>query len=353
MDERLHFLTDDYKIADICDDYISLTYTESFRSCGEFECVLSMSRRVIPKEGDVVLCGERLVYIIESICRDTAKGTVTLKGKGILSYFGRRIVSAPMNGSLRCELLIGTLVNIYGTDAVPGTLAFEYPAKFAIADIAVEEGNLLSAIEEIAETWNLGLSLRYDFDAEKFIFSVPPVCDRCIGNTEGNAPIFLSEGFDTIESSLFTRDLSGYVNSVTVRGGEKEDGTFYTTTVFASDFTFDDGFDDSLQPIRESFVRSGIGMGIYMSENSDGTEILDEDAYLKALATRGRTELARYRPRGEISASVSYDTVKDIAVGDRCTLFSPATDVESVTVTEKRCDIFEGNVSYSVLLAVS
>lgn len=352
MDERLHFLTEDYKIADICDDYVSLYYTEAFRSCGKLTCVLPLSRGVIPQVGDAVLCGERLVYIIDSVKRDTAKGTVTLEGSGILSYLGRRIVSAPENGDLRCELLIGRLVSTYGAEAVPGTLAFEYPAKFDIADIAVEEGNLLSAIEEIAETWNLGLSLRYDFDAEKFVFSVLPIRDRRIGNTGGNEPVFLSEGFDTVGSTVATRDLSGYKNRVTVRGAQKEDGTYYTVTVPASDFDFGDGFDDSVRPVQEIFVRSGIGTGIYITSNSDGTETFNEDAYLKALTTRGRTELARHRPVQNIAASVSYGTVKDIAVGDRCTLFSPATDVQEVTVTEKRCRIEGGRASYSVILAM-
>lgn len=348
MDERLHFLTDDYKIADVCDDYISLTYSEAFRTSGEFTCVMSASRGVIPQVGTAVLCGERLVYIINSVKRDMAMGTVTLEGSGILSYFGRRVISSPVKKNLRCELLVGELVSTYGADALPGTLELEYPAKFAVADIAVEEGNLLSAIEEIAETWNLGLSLSYDFDAEQFVFSAPSVRNRCIGNTAGNTPVFLSEGFDTVDSTVAARDLSGYKNRVTVRGAQKEDGTYYTVTVPASDFDFADGFDDSVQPVREIFVRSGIGAGIYTTEN--GT--FDEDAYLKALTTRGRIELARHRPIQNIASSVSYSVVKEIVVGDRCTLFSPATDVQEVTVTEKRCHISGGHASYSVTLAM-
>lgn len=348
MESTLHFLTDGYKLAALCDDYISLSYSESFCDCGEVTCVLPQSREYIPEVGDLLLCGERLVYIVESVTRDTAKGTVTLRGSGILSYLGHRIVNSAGRVYAKCEGLIENLVQLNALTAVPGTLEIDSPESDESVDIVIEEGNLLGIIREIAAIWGRGLSLVYDFEAEKFIFSVTNTRDRCLGSSE--APIFLSEGFDTVCATAASTDITGYVNSVTVRGGQRDDGIYYRVTVSAADYDFGDGFDDSAYPARQLFVRSGIGMGIYTTKNADGTTTFDEDAYLAALRTRGRQELASHRPTYGITASLSASAAKEISVGDRCTLFSPATDVQEVCVMEKRCDIAEGCAVYSAVL---
>lgn len=349
MEDTVRFLTADYKLADVCDDFVSLSYSDAFCDCGEFTCVLPADRKYIPEKETPVLCGDGLVYIVEKTETDTVSETVTLSGRGILSYLARRVIIGAGKLYMRCEELIETLVLLHGAAAVPGTLEYASPVSHETVNTVIENGNLLNCIKEIAGMWGRGLSLKYDFDKEKFIFSVPFVRDRRLGSSD--SPVFLSEGFDTVSDAASSADLSGYINKVWVRGAQKPDGTYYMASVRAQDYDFGDSFDDSSKKLRELYVKSGIGTGVYTETGDDGVSVLDESAYLEALRTRGRSELARHRPGYRISARLSAGAAKELSPGDRCTLFSPVTPLQEVRVTEKTVTVAKGCVKYGAELS--
>ena len=183
--------------------------------------------------------------------------------------------------------------------------------------------------------FSAGLRTEYDFSEGKFIFSVRTFRDRTLGSGADEC-VFLSEGFDTAAAVSTDTDLSDYRNYATVRGAQKEDGSYYTVTVSAGAYSFGDSFVDVGQARREIYVKSGIGVGIYTSVNESGAKVFDEAGYLAALRTRGRQELAAHRPKREISAQIMQSAAEGIEVGDICTLFSLAADISAVRVMGKR-----------------
>ena len=95
----IRFLGKDLKIKSVCDDFVRLEYSEEFRAPGEFSCTLSLDRAYIPAIGEYALIGESALYVIEGVGRDTGAGTARISGRGILSFFSRRILPVTVKNS--------------------------------------------------------------------------------------------------------------------------------------------------------------------------------------------------------------------------------------------------------------
>lgn len=330
----IRFLGKDLKIKSVCDDFVRLEYSEEFRAPGEFSCTLSLDRAYIPAIGEYALIGESALYVIEGVGRDTGAGTARISGRGILSFFSRRILPVTVKNSCPFDSAVYGLAMAYGLSAFPKSLTVKQGSAGESAVIVHEPGNLLSVMTDAVRPFSAGFRTEYDFSAEKFVFSVRTFRDRTLGSGADEC-VFLSEGFDTAAAVSTDTDLSDYRNYATVRGAQKEDGSYYTVTVSAGAYSFGDSFVDVGQARREIYVKSGIGVGIYTSVNESGAKVFDEAGYLAALRTRGRQELAAHRPKREISAQIMPSAAEGIEVGDICTLFSPASDISAVRVMGK------------------
>ena len=240
-----------------------------------------------------------------------------------------------MKNSCPFDSAVYGLAMAYGMSAFPKSLTVKQGSAGESAVIVHEPGNLLSVMTDAVRPFSAGFRTEYDFSAEKFVFSVRTFRDRTLGSGADEC-VFLSEGFDTAAAVSTVTDLADYRNYATVRGAQKEDGSYYTVTVSSGAYSFGDSFVDVGQARREIYVKSGIGVGIYTTVNESGAKVFDEAGYLAALRTRGRQELATHRPKREISAQIMQSAAEGIEVGDICTLFSPAADISAVRVMGKK-----------------
>ena len=342
----IHFLDPSLNIERICDDHVSLTYTEEFAGAGDFMCVLSLGAGYVPSVGDFVLCDGRLLYVVDSVARDTGAGTVKITGRGALSLLSRRIIPNTSGAYGRCDSLARTYINRYGLDALPAPVGFVLDNNAPMYSGTVNAGSLLEALEGLSSPWKRGISLDYSPLTGRFTFSMKAKRDRRLGSESDFDAVFLAENFGTLTFAKSTFDKSRYANSVTVRGAEKDDGTHYSVTVDAADMDFPDSFDDSASEVREGYVASGIGVGIYTTRDENNVPDFDEEAYLDALRMRGRQYLAVHRPTLTVEAGISPECAADIVPGDVCTLCSDAWDGNSATVIKKICKIEDGTATY-------
>lgn len=338
------FLDAQLNVAFVCDDYISLRFTERFGAEGEFECVLAASCGYIPVADSYALCGSGRYYVIDRVERNSATGEVTVGGRGILALLGRRIVPIIQPFRRSVERLVCHLAQSYAADAFPAPLEVGGVGQGTDADIVVDAGNLLDRMKRLATTVSKGLRLTYSPSYSKFIFELYDEKDRRLRNTAGNVPLLLSERAGTVGAVSAVTDKSDYQNRVTVRGSAGKAGAYHTVTVSASDYTFRDGYDDAAEVIREGYVNSGIGVSLYTSEDENGAEVFDSDGFFSALRERGREQLALHRVRRSLTATLTGDG-RDAQVGDVCTFFTEVSGVTSVLVTAKEYTVKDGRIS--------
>ena len=340
----IFFLDSDMKISGVCDDYISLRFTEEFSAEGEFECVLRTATKV-PEVDSLVMCGG-FVYAVEQLSLDTARGEVCVRGRGILSLLGRRSIPYTLPLRRNVERIVNYLVRNFASDVLSAPLEVGEIGAETDANVVVEAGNLLVRLKLLAASVMKGLRLRYNTAQGKFTFELYDRRDRRIANTDGNEPFLLSEGFGTLGALVALTDKSGYINRVNVRASAGGNDVYSLVTVDAASYDFPDGYDDSAEEIREGYVRSGIGVSFYTSEDEDGNEVFDSDGYYAAIREYGRQYLSGHRVRRELKAQLV--DAQSVDVGDVCSLNSPAADVSAVLITAKEYSYKNGKLSCSV-----
>ena len=125
----IRFLGKDLKIKSVCDDFVRLEYSEEFRAPGEFSCTLSLDRAYIPAIGEYALIGESALYVIEGVGRDTGAGTARISGRGILSFFSRRILPVTVKNSCPFDSAVYGLAMAYGMSAFPKSLTVKHEVR--------------------------------------------------------------------------------------------------------------------------------------------------------------------------------------------------------------------------------
>lgn len=337
----LCFLDSDMNISAVCGDYISLRFTEEFSDEGELECILAHGHNIPPVDS-LVTCGG-FIYVIEQIDTDTARGQVCVRGHGILSFLGRRCIPLPLPLHRSLEQTVGYLANNYAADALPAPLEVGEIGDTADSHIVVDAGNLLVRLKQLASSVMKGLRLTYSTAEGKFIFELYDRTDRRTGSTTPNDALLLSERLGTLGSVSYSYDKSDYINRVKVSASSGTAGSYTVVTVNASSYTFPDGFDDSAETIRECFVRSGIGVSLYTSEDENGNEVFDRAGYQAAIQEYGRQYLAKHRVRRILRANLPLGS--DAAVGDVCSLHTTAADVNAALITSKEYTVKSGRIS--------
>lgn len=351
MDElTVRFLDSSMKVKAICTDIVSLRFSGEFCGAGEFECVLPASAADVPEPDEYVLCGDGLIFVAERVSRSSITGEISVRGRGILSLLSRRIVPRGFMQIRSVENEACDLVRHYARSLFPAPLDIAVPTAGPSAQLVVEAGDLYERVTHLVSSVQKGVSLRWDGVAGRFEFAVFEGVDRRLANAVGNDPAFLSEGFGTIGGVSRVIDRSKYLNRVTVRGSLKSDGTVYMTSVNAEDYTFPDGRDDSTEPLREGYVKSGIGVSMFTSVDESGERVFDRDGYYAALRERGRQELALHRISLTLEASLLGGGGGDVDVGDVCTLSTPVSDVSVVRVIKKEYEYKNGRAKCTVQL---
>ena len=333
MNERtLFFLDDSLSVVSVCDEVISLEYSELFCGAGDFECVVPASGAAALSPDGYVMTGDGLVYAVESIGRDSENGTAAIRAKGLLSLFSRRVIPESFAAKKTPEGCISYLAQTYGASALPGELEARFDDEGAQRDFAIESGSLTDRLVRIASSASKGLRLTYNSSRELFFLDIFDGTDKTLGGASGVEPVFLSESFGTVCGVRDISDRSRYINRVIVRGAQNSAGDAESVTVDAADCGFSDGIDDSAEKTRESFVQSAIGKSLYTTAVVLGDPIFDSAGYTAALRERGRQELSLHRVCRTLEAELIGDAPSYAEVGDICTLSSGATDVQTAQI---------------------
>lgn len=346
-DYLICFLNGDMKIDSVCGDYISLRFTEEFASEGEFECVLCAGSK-LPAVDSIVMCDGGRMYVVEQFDLDTKRGEVYVRGRGILSFLGRR--SVPYDIPLRksVERIVTYLVRNFASDVLPAPLEVGEVGAGTDSDAVVEAGNLLVRMKLLASSVMKGIRLRYGASQGKFIFELYDGNDRRISNPDTNAPVLLSEGNGTLCALRTVTDKSEYLNRVRVRASAGTAGTYNVVTVNASSYSFPDGYDDSADQVREGYVRSGIGASFYTSQDENGNEVFDSAGYYSAIREYGRQYLSKHRVRRELSAGLADPEA--VSVGDMCSVSTAAADISAALITAKEYTVKNGRLSCNAFM---
>lgn len=326
----------------ICTDFISLCYTSLFCGAGEIECVLAASSEAVPETDEYILTDTGDLFVVEQVARSTVTGQIAVRGKGVLSLLSRRIVPRGYTHRYSVEAEACRIVKGYGAAVFPAPLEVETPESTPAADLVVEAGDLLERVTHLVASARKGIRLTWNEGTGKFVFAVSSGTDRRLANAGGNDALYLSEGFGTLGGVCEVFDKSRYENRVTVRGSMASDGTVYTATVNAADYTFPDGFDDSAEALREGYVKSGIGVTMFTSRDESGERIFDREGYFAALRERGRQELALHRPALTLEAILTGGAEDKAQPGDVCTISSAATGAGVVRVIKKKYEFKSG-----------
>jgi len=108
------FSIEEKKLLFVTDLCLSLTVEEEFQDTGRFEAVLPLSG--IPEvEPETLLSARGLWFVVETVRRSPEEGTQTLSGRGILSYFARKVIPEHLTYRRTPEDTVLLLSHAYGS----------------------------------------------------------------------------------------------------------------------------------------------------------------------------------------------------------------------------------------------
>ena len=283
------------RLCGIADRIDALTATECFDDAGAFSLAAPLGEaKRFAVEQLLLIPGVGDGFVVERIREDLAAGTVTVSGRGALSYFARCAIPETIVCAGGAEALLCFLAEEYGAEALPGPLALETCGRTETVDAAPGRIQLLSAMRRLCAEAGVGMRLRLDGAERRFVFSVR-------GRTPGAA--FLSRSLGNLTGGVRETDRRRYANRVIVAGN----GGCVVTLDAAG--LFDDGTDDAAETRRTLFEdATDLALSRYESEAR----------YREALAARGRRILAERRPLRSASFDVPEETAKSLSPGDVC-----------------------------------
>lgn len=326
---------------------LRLSRKDEFRGAGEAELTLADTdgaAGLLMPDGYIMAGG--VFYLIRSVERDLAAGTVTARCAGLLALLGGTVIPEEYTSQGQASALMYSLVR---------KCTANLPAGLTLADIAETETVKLTSgrsivyddLVSLCYLGDVGMSLEYTGDALRFSVCLPR--DRTADSAN---PAVVSRLMGSFDSERVLWDYSGYRNVAVVSGAEKDDGTRYTQTVRSDSIAISDTFPDSEYFDRQMLVNYTSPVRPFMYENAEGLLQLDEAAYLAAMRASGAAALGRCRPRLRLYGSTDSS---DILPGDRVTVMDAETGIagtalaESVTVTQTP----DGTVRETELSAVA
>ena len=230
---ELYVLSRDLKLKGIIDTFTSLRWIRRYHKSGEFElhCALNSDtlnllqrENIICKKGD-----DEAGYIETRRLRidSTGQELLEIKGKFLTSYLRRRINWGQLIFNGKTEELMRKLVNdncISPTDrALPNLILGSLKNFDDTIQYQDSYGNILSCLESISNTSNLGFKNTLDMENQKIIFNVYKGIDRTVNNG-AIAPCIFSRNFENILEQEYFDSINNYKNTALIAGtGEGAD----------------------------------------------------------------------------------------------------------------------------------
>lgn len=331
----------------VIDQYISLVWTERFKSFGDFELDIyaDYSNRSLFKTGTLLAMNKS--YRVMRI--ETVEDDVTEEGAKILKITGRSLevllmdrvakqsltdlttsptwditdVPAAIMRKLFHDICVTGILSPY--DIIPGVSedtfmpASTIPEPIDPIKVSIEPVSVYDATVQIADTWILGFRLLRQSDTGQLYYDVYSGTDRTTAQT-AVPPVIFSPGLDNLQN---TKEL------ITI---EPTKNVAYVFSPAGFQMVFPNGVDETI---------SGMDRRVLVVNASDVTT----DAYpttddvTAALTQRGNEELAKnvtvQSLDGEISQHSQFVYGKDFNLGDVVEMRSDDGETNNMRVTEQ------------------
>lgn len=229
---ELYILNRDLELKGIIDTFTSLRWVRRYHKSGEFElhCALnSDTLNLLQRENIIYKKDDEAGYIETRQLKIDSAGQELLevKGKFLTSYLRRRINWGQLIFNGKTEELMRKLVNdncISPTSrALPNLILGSLKNFDDTMQYQDSYGNILSCLESISNTSNLGFKNTLDMENQKIIFNVYKGIDRTVDNGV-IAPCIFSRDFENLLEQEYFDSINNYKNTALIAGtGEGAD----------------------------------------------------------------------------------------------------------------------------------
>ena len=301
----------------IIDNAVSVIWIRRFNEAGEFEIYMNATAEILSlftSEKYIFRDGDDTIMISEKVSLTTSPeegNYITISGHSAEILLGRRVVNRLMNyRNVSAERIMRGIVasHFIQTDEIRQitwiTLGDERDLSATVNTRQITGTNCLTAITEIAKTYNYGFRLKWDKDNEILVFDVYEGTDRTIAQNNQPAVIF-SPDFENLANSSYTKS-SEKTYTVAYVAGQGEGGNRIIVHTPGTDTI--GGIDR-----RELWVDA-------RNISSVGTP-MSQDEYQDALQSYGDDKLAEARESTNFSGQIITDNTfvfgEDYYLGDK------------------------------------
>ncbi len=307
----VRFYSRSMQLLGFCEGITSLQWNRKYNAMGSFEIHCTQSNmQYVSKDGIVWLNGAVEAGVIESVkpISSASKRDLIIKGRFLSSYLDRRLVKGTYN--VTDELVTSAMRECF-ENAVP---LGDHILLGTVADDATKTTfqatykKLLEVEQSCAQTADLGMRFRPDFEAKKIYFEIYKGVDRSVNQSERPRVVFapLYKNLDTVELER----IDSLEKTVCYVGGQGE----------GEKRTIATAGDDTLAGLdrRELFLEA---------TDVSKTKDMTDDDYINALQGRGDKALEENKSFETFNADVdplaNFKYKTDYDLGDIVTIQYP------------------------------
>lgn len=346
----------------IIDNFTSLIWTRKYFKSGEFQLEAPLTNdniNLLKRENIIFKNNDTEAGFIETInitLNENNEEIIKVNGKFITSYLDRRIVWG--NDILRTTAELGmrslideNAINVSSERIIPNLMLGELKGYKDKLEKSISYKSLLEAMEEIAESKELGFRNNFDYINKKIVFEVYKGVDRSV-NQAAIAPCIFSRDFENILQQEYMDSLNNFKNVTLVAGAGEGAERKKTTVGYAENLDRFELYTDA-RDISDtktiSVPKKNPDTGkIEVDENGnviyEDVEVpLADSEYIPLLEQRGSEKLAEnteiktfestINTRGNNVYKVDYDLGDIVTVADKkwgITIDTRITEIEEV-----------------------
>lgn len=306
----------------------SVVWPTAYIGCGEFElwAALTPDMAELLKTGNVVwLDGDTTACLIETVnpsYDENGDGTIDVKGRTLECLLTRRTINGtwkvtnkPVSTIMR-QLVTDNFISPDNDNRIlPFLKLGAAHAAGGLRDSYQKTGGeVLEALENLGENYNVGFSVDFDPVDKSLVFNTRQGVDRTIGQSK-NDPVVFSTDMSDILTSTYTKAVSGKKTVAKVYG-EAEAGYRSVVTV---------GDDSGMGFERYELYVDARDLQSEVYDEDGTSHQLTEDEYLAMLVERGLEKLSECVEVESFDANVrplkdaSFVYGVDYEVGDKVT----------------------------------
>lgn len=343
----------------VLDNFTSLIWTRRYFQTGEFQLVAPLT-----KDSVNLLKRENIIYkgngdneagYIETVnisLTTSGEEIMTIHGKFITNYLERRIVWGNDNVDSTSEVAMRSLADKNAitcpTERVISNLQLgELKGYTETVKKSVSDKSLIEAVQEIAETSQLGYRNTLDYINKKILFEVYRGVDRTV-NQSLIAPCIFSRDFENILEQEYTDSLNNFRNVTLVAGAGEGSARKRTTVGFASGLDRFELFTDA----RDISDKKTISIPTnQVDENGntiyEDTEVeMTDGEYIPLLKQRGSEKLAECTDIKTFDSKINTQGnnvyKKDYDLGDIVTIQDKKWGLQVDTRITEIEEVYEG-----------